>query len=86
MEVHLWKYSSVAHDSNEIDANSLREFAKKRPIWDFADITQEQYNGIFKDAKSSLIIRCYKEICEKFTGKSVFFSIFFTQFRFISQK
>lgn len=46
----------VPHESNEIDAHRLREFAKKKPIWELADITPEYSNDLSKDAKSALVI------------------------------
>lgn len=58
---------------NQIDQNLLEEFLAKSSVWDFYEMTKEEYSSKGSDQKQVLIIRYYNEVVK---GKIYIFASF----------
>ena len=54
--------SSEISNINQIDQNLLEEFLAKSSVWDFYEMTKEEYSSKGSDQKQVLIIRYYNEV------------------------
>ena len=65
--------SSEISNINQIDQNLLEEFLAKSSVWDFYEMTKEEYSSKGSDQKQVLIIRYYNEVVK---GKIYIFASF----------
>ena len=65
--------SSEISNINQIDQNLLEEFLAKSSVWDFYEMTKEEYSSKGSDQKQLLIIRYYNEVVK---GKIYIFASF----------
>ena len=65
--------SSEISNINQIDQNPLEEFLAKSSVWDFYEMTKEEYSSKGSDQKQVLIIRYYNEVVK---GKIYIFASF----------
>ena len=65
--------SSEISNINQIDQNLLEEFLAKSSVWDFYEMTTEEYSSKGSDQKQVLIIRYYNEVVK---GKIYIFASF----------
>ena len=65
--------SSEISNINQIDQNLLEEFLAKSSVWDFYEMTKEEYSSKGSDQKQVLIIRYYNEAVK---GKIYIFASF----------
>ena len=54
--------STTKFDFENIDQDKLKSFQAKRSVWDFNDMTKEEYTNKLPSEKQDLIISYYKHM------------------------
>ena len=64
-------------NSDEIDQETMQEFLQKTSVWDFYDMTRDEYMNESDNDKKSLIVKFFNQILE---GTSLLFVSLLSEF------
>ena len=62
--LNIVKGESSQFDASTIDLDKLRSFQAKYNVWDFYDMTKEEYTNKLPSEKQDLIISYYKKMVQ----------------------